>query len=288
MTSEPNNHHKRIGFQGEQGAYSEQAIFKHHDHEVRPVPFHDLSDVFDAVQEGEVEEGMVPVENAQAGTINKTYDLLLDHDLTITGECYLEINHFLLIHRDATIDDVERVYSHPQALMQCEDFLRDLGVDQHPTHDTAGGARRVKESGDVHEAAIASSIAAKEYDLDVAAEEIETRPTNLTRFLTIGRKAPERRGNCKTSIVFETRDIPAALYKCLGGFATNDVNLTKLESRPERNVNWKYMFYLDFEGHVDDPEVQRALDELNHFTVSCKVMGSYPKGTSTSNEDQTP
>ncbi len=271
---------KRIAFQGEQGAYSEQAIFKFYDEEVEPVPYHDLSEVFDAVEEGEVYEGMVPVENSQAGTINKTYDLLLDHDLAITGEIYHIIHHCLLINDGASIDDVDRVYSHPQALLQCEEFLKKLEVEQHPTHDTAGGARRVKESGNKRDAAIASAIAAEEYGLKIAAEEIETRRTNATRFLSVGREAPDIQENCKTSIVFEARDIPAALYKCLGGFATNGVNLTKIESRPERNINWKYLFYLDFEGHIDEPPVKRALEELNHFTVSCKIISSYPQGES--------
>ncbi len=271
---------KRIAFQGEEGAYSEQAIFRHYGEEITPVPCHTLADVFEAVEREEVHEGMVPVENSQAGTINKTYDLLLDHELCITGELYLEINHCLLVNEGASIEEVERVYSHPQALLQCEEFLDELGVEKVPAHDTAGGASRVKESGDPAEAAIASSIAADVYGLHIAAEEIETRGTNTTRFLSVGREAPDIRENCKTSVVFEARDIPAALYKCLGGFATNGVNLTKIESRPERNVNWKYLFYLDFEGHVEDPPVTRALDELDYFTVSCKIISSYPRGKS--------
>lgn len=271
---------EEIAFQGEQGAFSEQAVFKHYGRDVTPVPCHDLSDVFQAVHDGDVDEGLVPVENAQAGTINKTYDLLQDYELYITGETYLEINHCLLANEGTKLENVKRVYSHPQALMQCEEFLQELDVQQHPTQDTAGGARRVKDSGRKDEAAIASSIAAEEHDLVILAEHIQTRNKNTTRFLSIGLESSAVTENCKTSILFETRDIPAALYKCLGGFATNGVNLTKLESRPEREANWKYMFYLDFEGHREDPSVQRALEELDHFTVSCDVISSYPKGES--------
>ncbi len=271
---------KKVAFQGEQGAFSEQAVFKHYGRDVDAVPCHDLSDVFQAVVHEEVFEGLVPVENAQAGTINKTYDLLLDYNLNITGETYLEINHCFLANEGVCVEDVERVYSHPQALMQCEEFLQELGVQQHPTQDTAGGARRVRDSGRTDEAAIASSIAAEEHGLVILAEHIETRQKNTTRFLSIGLQPRGITENCKTSILFETRDIPAALYKCLGGFATNGVNLTKLESRPEREANWKYMFYLDFEGHRNDSPVQRALEELEYFTVSCEVISSYPKGES--------
>ncbi|MFQ5795927.1 MAG: prephenate dehydratase [Candidatus Bipolaricaulia bacterium] len=268
----------RIAFQGERGAYSEQAIFKHFGEECEAVPCHELEDVFRRVVRGEVDAGVVPIENSLAGSINKTYDLFLDHDLKIIGEIYLRIHHSLLGNRDSSLAGIRHVYSHPQALAQCEDFLRKLGVEPHPTYDTAGAAKWVRESGRRDAAAIASVIAAQEYGLVVLVEGVETLENNATRFLVISQEVSPVREECKTSIVFETRDLPAALYKCLGGFATNGVNLTKLESRPIRGENWKYLFYLDFDGHLDDPPVNRALEELAYFTVTLKVLSSYPKG----------
>lgn len=268
-----------IAFQGEKGAYSEQAIFRHFGRDdCTPIPCKDLRATFECVAGNEADQGVIPVENTQAGSINKTYDLLLDYDLSITGEVFLPIHHCFLALPETDLQDVTTVYSHPQALAQCEEFLEELNVDPHPTYDTAGGARKVRESGSENTAAIASKVAAKEHELQILKEGIETRTNNTTRFLVISTEPSGVRENCKTSLVFETRDIPAALYKCLGGFATNGVNLTKLESRPLPDVNWKYMFYLDLEGHRDDDPVQQALEELEYFTVSCEIISSYPKG----------
>ncbi len=268
---------RRVAFQGEAGAYSEEAALRHFG-AVETVPRRSLREVFTSVASGDCDAGIVPVENSEAGSINETYDLLLEfHDrLTITGETSLRIAHCLLGLPGARLEGIRRVYSHPQALAQCESFLRRLGVESVPTYDTAGAARLVAVRGEPEEAAIASRRAAELYGLVALAEDIHNNPLNTTRFLSIAPDPGPRRDPSKTSVVFATEHQPGALYRALGAFAEEGLNLTKLESRPARNAVWEYVFYVDFEGHVEDPRVQRALKRLEEQCRWAILLGSYP------------
>jgi len=267
----------KVAFQGEQGAYSEMACYDFFGSEVTAIPQATLDKVFQAVSDGTVEMAIVPIENTYAGTVTKTYDLLLNHDLFIVGETYQQIDHCLLANPGVGLDSIRRVYSHPQALEQCESFLVSLGAEPMPTSDTAGAARSVKESGDTEGAAIAHKACAKIYGLELLKESIQSNTNNATRFVVISTKHLKVTKGVKTSLVFATRHIPAALYKCLGGFATNGVNLTKIESRPQKAEKSGYLFYLDLEGHPEDANIKEALEELHFFASFVKMLGSYPQ-----------
>lgn len=266
----------KVAFQGERGAYSEQAVLAHFGPQAHPVSCTHLEDVFDAVKAGEVAWGCVPVENSSAGSIYRTYDLLAEHTVTIAGEHYLKVIHCLMGLPEAGLDQLETVYSHPQALDQCRAFLKQRGLQEVAFYDTAGAAKWVASQVDPGRGAIASQLAAKHYGLNVLADNIQTFPHNTTRFLVLTKeKLSPQGGPCKTSLVFETKHMPAALYKCLGGFATNGVNLSKLESRPTQTGMGRYRFYLDCEGHIEEPAVDQAVRELAFFTARLRVLGSY-------------
>jgi prephenate dehydratase len=266
----------RVAFQGERGAFSEDAVINFFgDTELFPSRY--IRDVFEAVLGNNVDFGVVPVENSQAGSINDTYDLLLNYPLNIFGEIHLRISHCLMALPGETLDGIKVTYSHPQALAQCEEFLRKLKAEIVPTYDTAGSAKRIREGGLRGSAAVASKRAAQLYGLEILAERIETNPNNYTRFFVISKKQAEPSPKSKTSLVFGTKNLPGALYACLGAFATRDINLTKLESRPSRDKPWEYIFYVDFEGHIDDPVCQEALVELKQNTNFIKILGCYPR-----------
>ena len=266
----------RVAFQGERGAYSEEAVAAFFG-EVDVLPCSMLREVFDAVSSGRAERGVVPVENSQAGSINETYDLLLAHSLYISGELDLRIRHCLLALPGQTLEGIRKVSSHPQALAQCEAYLREHGLEPVPAYDTAGSAKLLADQQARGVAAIASRRAAQIYGLAVLAEGIESNPANFTKFLALADVPAMRARDCKTSIVFTTRNWPGALYRALGAFATRDINLTKLESRPRREVPWEYVFYVDFEGYQHDPPAAAALAELAGLTTFLRVLGSYPK-----------
>jgi prephenate dehydratase len=266
----------KVAFQGERGAFSEDAVITFFgDAELFPGRY--IADVFEAVLGNDVDFGVVPVENSQAGSINDTYDLLLSYPLNIFGEIHLRISHCLMALPGETLDGIKVIYSHPQALAQCEEFLRKIKAEIVPTYDTAGSAKRIKEAGLKGSAAVASKRAAQIYGLEILAEGIETNPNNYTRFFVISKKKAEPSPKSKTSLVFGTKNLPGALYACLGAFATRDINLTKLESRPSRDKPWEYIFYVDFEGHLDDPICQEALTELKQNTNFIKILGCYPR-----------
>jgi prephenate dehydratase len=270
----------RVAFQGEPGAYSEIAALVYFDREVTVVPKQTFAQVFDAVDCGETVYGIIPIENSLTGSIHDNYDLLLSRDLIITGEIKLRIAHNLLAVPGAEIGDIRRVYSHPQALSQCKDYLAGLdGVEAVSADDTAGAARRVSEALRKDEAAIASEQAALDYGLTILKGNIESNHKNFTRFLVLSRELAGRAEDAKTSIVFSTRDIPGALFKSLSVFALRDINLLKIESRPIPGSPWEYMFYLDFEGDVRDEVIRRAIGHLEEITSYLKVLGSYPKGS---------
>ncbi|MDP9379667.1 MAG: prephenate dehydratase [Chloroflexota bacterium] len=270
----------RVAFQGEPGAYSEQALLEAvPGAESLPAPL--LRDVFELLAHGRAELAVVPCENSQAGSINETYDLLLEYadTLCIRGEHELRVRHCLLAPTDTPIDAVRRAYSHPQALAQTANWLRGRDIQPVAYHDTAGAARWVAAgAGDPGAAAVASKRAADVYGLQVLAEGIEDNPTNRTRFLVVGHEpAVPDAVEGKTSLVFSTQNRPGALYNALGCLAAEQVNLLKLESRPSRGEGWEYVFYVDCSGWATDPALAAALEALTHETGWVRVLGSYPR-----------
>jgi prephenate dehydratase len=264
----------KAAFQGEKGAFSEDAIYFYFK-EAEAVPCPNLSEVFKSVHFGWTDYAVVPVENSLAGSINETYDLLLAYDLHIIGEINLRVHQCLSALPGTKIADIKLVYSHPRALDQCQDFLNKHGFGLVPVYDTAGAAKKIKEEGIKEHAAISSERAAKIYGLEIIARDIESNIYNYTKFFVLSKQKTARSANSKTSIVFAAKNVPGALYESLGIFATRKINLTKLESRPSKEKAWEYVFYVDFEGHIEDQICQEALAELREKASFVKVLGSY-------------
>ncbi|MGM0554745.1 MAG: prephenate dehydratase [Myxococcota bacterium] len=269
----------RAGFQGEAGAYSEAALLEALGSEAEPVPLESFDAVFSSLEGSEIDVAVLPIENSLAGSIHRNYDLLLRYDAHIIAEHSLRVRHHLLALPGTQLEDVQEVISHPQALSQCEAFLDDLGVERRPMYDTAGSAKLVREEQLQGVAAIASERASIVYDLDVLAAGIEDAEENFTRFLILSNEAetPPVDISTKTSLVFSLRDEPSVLFKALSVFALRDIDLTKIESRPLRERRWKYFFYLDISGSVDDEAVQNALRHLEEIATFLRVLGSYPE-----------
>ena len=265
-----------IAFQGEDGAYSQEAIFQTFGTRVSTLPCATFGELFGAVEAGRADLGMLPIENSTAGAINQSYDLLLEHDLQITREVIFRVRHALMVAPGATMAAVQRVYSHPAALAQCERYIAAHGWEPVVAYDTAGAAKQLSASREPGAGAIASETAARLYGLQVVARGVEDLANNYTRFFVVGHAASPREERSKTSIVLATWHIPGALYDCLGAFASRNINLTKLESRPDRQRPWHYVFYLDFEGYYDDAPCRAALESLADKTSFVKVLGSYP------------
>ena len=271
----------RIAFQGEPGAYSEAAAYKYRpDAAVIPCPA--FEDVFEAVERGRATCGVLPIENSIGGTIHRNYDLLIAHELRIIGEVELPVVHNLVALPGVALDDLRHVYSHPQALAQCDRFLRSLpGVEVVATYDTAGSARIVSERGDRTLAAIASERAAEVFGLSVVRSSIQDFADNVTRFLVVGRVsgANDSRtppGANKTTVVFALPNEPGNLFKALSVFALRGIDLTKLESRPIPGRPWEYLFYLDVAIGGQELACGRALTHLAEFATSLRVLGTYP------------
>lgn len=266
-----------VAFQGEPGAYSEQAIRTYYkDQNVATLPCRSFSDIFLAIHNGRATYGMLPVENSLAGTVVPAYDLLIDHDLRVQGEVIMRIEHCLMAPAGTQLQDIKRVKSHHQALAQCEQNLKRMGILPIDHYDTAGAARDLANSPEPGTGALASELAAQTYNLEVLVRNFEDLDVNFTRFFILGRMDPPRREPSKTSIIFTTRHVPGALFKVMGELASRDLNLTKIESRPRRNRPWHYLFYVDFEGHEDDQTVKEALIAILKQSSMLKVLGSYP------------
>ncbi len=229
------------------------------------------------VEKGEAQFGIVPIENSLEGSISRTYDLLLDSNLRVCGETELRVVHCLIASPETRLDLIKRVYSHPQALGQCQAFLKHLNCELIPTYDTAGSVKMIKEKGITDGAAIASARAAEIYEMQIIAREIEDTPNNFTRFFILAKQDSPPSGNDKTSIVFSVKHRPGALYEFLRKLASKNINLTKIESRPTRQKPWEYNFYLDFEGHREDEAAREVLESLEKTSLFVKVLGSYPK-----------
>ena len=271
---------KLIAFQGEPGAFSHAAA-----HALFPrgkaVPCVTFEDTISAVQQGKADYGVVPVENSLYGRITDIYHLLPESGLFITGEHFLRVEMNLLGVKGSTLKDVKSVQSLSVALGQCRKFIRKHKLKTINAVDTAGSAREVAERGDKSVAAIASRYAAEVYGLDILAEGIEDAAHNTTRFLVISKTAEtpkQGKSTVKTTFVFRVRNVPAALFKAMGGFATNGVNMTKLESYMLDGSFTATQFYADIEGHPDDRSVQLAFEELQFFTDHFHVLGVYPAG----------
>ena len=269
----------KVAFQGERGAFSEDAAVKLFGRDINYLPCIRLKEVFELVWQDKAEFGVVPVENSQAGSINETYDSLLAYSLNIFAEVILKVSHCLMALPGEKLADITTIYSHPQALAQCDEFLSKLKVEIMPSYDTAGSAKMIKEKMLKNCAAIASKRAADIYGLEILAPEIETNVNNYTKFVAISKQKAEPAQKNKTSLVFATEHKPGSLYRILGIFATRNVNLTKLESRPSRTKPWEYVFYADFEGHLDDKVCQEAMQELHTEAAFVKILGSYPQAT---------
>lgn len=268
----------RIAFQGVRGAYSEDACQAYFGRDVESTPYATFEEVFQATEGDEVTHAVVPVENSIEGSVAQVNDLLLENDLLISGEVVLRIRHCLLALPGTRLEDIKRVYSHPQALGQCRRFL-----SQYPdweviaTYDTAGSAAMIKSHKKSDEAAIASARAAEIYGLHILKEGIESDHQNFTRFFVL-EKHPKPAGNAnKTSIVFAAKNTPGALYLCLKEFAERGINLTKLESRPRKNKPWMYVFFADIDGNVDDANINAAIGGLLKTAAFVKILGSYRK-----------
>jgi prephenate dehydratase len=266
----------RVAFQGERGAFSEEATFQFFGSEAETQPCRAFEDIFAAVESGTADYGTLPVENSTAGSINQAYDLLLDHDTRIWGEVILRVRHALLAVPGTALADIQRVRSHPQALAQCERYLSNHGWTPDIAYDTAGSARDLAAAPEPGVAVIASRLAGQLYSLEELDYSIEDSLHNYTRFFILSDREPARAKRNKTSVVISTRHVPGALHACLGEFAARGINLTKIESRPRRDRPWHYVFYLDFEGHWQDQSCTEALTGLLLKASFVKVLGSYP------------
>ena len=266
----------RLAYQGEPGAYSEAAALQFGGQDVETLPCKSFDEVFEAVVKRRATHGVVPLENSIGGTIHRNYDLLLDHELPITGEVELDVVHCLQALPGTKLEDVKIVYSHPQALAQCERYLKDLGATVEAVYDTAGGAKLIAEQKLANAAALASRRAADVFGLAVLQEAVQDFEYNITRFAIIG-GAPPADAN-KTTIVFALPSTPGALFKALSVFALRDINLTKLESRPIPGRPWEYLFYVEIEARRDDLMCARSLMHLAEFARWTRILGSY-KGT---------
>jgi prephenate dehydratase/chorismate mutase/prephenate dehydratase len=270
----------RAAYQGEPGAYGEEAVVRYFGADVTPVPKASFAEVFRAVEVGESVSGLIPIENSQAGSITEAYDLLRHTQLSVTGELCLPVNHCLLCLQGQQLSDIQRVLSHPQALAQCDAFLRQLGVEIVAAYDTAGSAKLIHDQELRGVAAVASERAAHIYGLEIIARDIQTIGDNYTRFVALSRQptpahVPGEAG--KTMLLLVTSHTPGALHRALGVFAARDINLLKLESRPSREKPWEYVFYLDVVGTPDERRLADALTALAREVRHVQVLGSFAR-----------
>ena len=282
----------QIGYLGPEGTFTHAAVHKHFGHAVQSIPLAAIDDVFREVEAGSAHYGIVPVENSTEGVVNHTLDSFLDSALVICGEVELRIHQHFLVHPDQAKRDLEvaenkhsgqsdgcirRIYSHQQSLGQCRKWL-DIhwaGVERIAVSSNAEAARMVRD--DPTAAAIAGDMAAAQYGLVLQAEKIEDNPNNTTRFLIIGRSPVPPSGKDKTSVLISTRNYPGALYRVLEPFHDLGISLTKIETRPSKVGNWSYVFFVDFEGHVEDVKSQKLWKLLESEVAELRCLGSYPK-----------
>jgi prephenate dehydratase len=268
---------QRVAFQGEPGAYSEAAAF-HYFPKAALLPAKSFQNVFESLESGKVDFAVVPIENSIEGSVNETYDLLLVTNMTVCGEIYQKIIHCLIVNPGADDSKIRSVYSHPQALAQCRTYLQKKNLEPIATYDTAGAVKMIQQTGMVEAAAIASKRAAYLYQMRICEESIEDKKNNYTRFLVLSKSQSKPTGNDGTSIIFSVRHIPGALFSILEEFARRSINLTKIESRPTKEVPWEYNFYVDFEGHSNEKEIKDLIGAIRKKTTFVKLLGSYKRG----------
>ena len=269
---------KKIAFQGEPGANSHIALLEAYPN-AEPLPCPTFEDALGAIASGDADLGMIPIENSVAGRVAGLHSFSPQSVLFLVGGCFLPILHHLLAPPPAALADIKTVESHVHALGQCRNTIRKLGIRPIVSGDTAGAARLIAQRGDKHCAAIASRLAAEIYGLDILAEDVEDETHNTTRFVLLAREekwAAQDSGPLVTSFVFRVRNLPAALYKAMGGFATNGVNMTKLESYMVDGNFFATQFYADVDGHPEDKNLAFALEELKFFSREFRIVGVYP------------
>ncbi len=265
-----------IAYLGPPATYTHLACIEHFGSTVETVPKETIQEVFEAVAREKASYGMVPIENSTEGVVNRTLDMFIEADVKICGEILIRISHDLL-SLSGKAADVEKIYSHYQALAQCRQWLR-KNFPQAQMAETVSTARAAQMAAqDPRAAAVASSLAARLYDLKVVESRIEDYFNNYTRFLVLGLQGTERTGRDKTSLLFSIPDSPGALYEILKPFSEKSINLTKIESRPIKDQPWEYVFFLDFEGHITDPHIREATAELKKRVLFLKFLGSYPR-----------
>ena len=267
----------KVAYLGPRGTFTEQAAISYFNKNVELIPCRDLPEVFMTVSTGSSEFGVVPVENSIEGSVNIALDLLLESDLKISGEVELRIEHNLIARAPIDLSKIKAVASHPQALAQCRNFLRQ-NLPKAELIEVGSTAAAVKAIGENdYIAAIGTELAAKIYGMKVIVRNIEDSPNNFTRFLVLGHMDAPPTGKDKTSIIFSVVHAPGSLYEALGVFARRRINLTKIESRPTRKKPWEYIFYCDFEGHRTERLIKEALEELREKTILLKILGSYQR-----------
>jgi len=264
----------KVAFQGEKGAYSESAAKKFFGVNIDTIPCKSFEDALKITEEEESDFSILPVENSIEGTVGQSIDAITNTNLHSTGETYLKVQHCLI--GKGKLEDIETVYSHPQALGQCGDFIQDKKLKTVPTYDTAGSVKIVKEMDDIHSASIASHDAGKLYDLPIIKQGIENNTNNYTRFLIFSKDNSVESESDKTSIIFSVKHEPGALYQILKEFNDNGINLTKIESRPNKNTNWEYNFFVDLLGHFSNSKIGSVLNKVSENTLFLKILGSYP------------
>ena len=273
----------RVAFQGELGAFSQQAIEQFYGRAGDPIPYQRFDQAFAALSGGDVDAAALPMENTLHGSVHENYDLLLKHDVGIVAETNVRIVHNLIVRPDSKFPRIRRVASHPVALNQCLDFFaKHKGIQKVVHYDTAGSVKRLMQEGTDEEGAIASELAAKIYGGKIIKRSIEDDRRNFTRFFLLelaSKPAPRPkvagRKQWKTSLVFTTRNVPGSLFRTLGVFALRDLSLAKIESRPLRGKPWEYLFYVDLLASADDPRLEKALGHLAELSDFQRVLGSY-------------
>lgn len=269
-----------VAFQGERGAYSEIAARRFFREKLHLLPCESFDLVFRSVESGKADSGVIPIENSLAGSIHQNYDLLLKHRLQIVGELNLRVVHNLIANSGASLSSIRRIFSHPQALMQCQNTTaRFRKAKIIPAYDTAGSVKKIKDEKLLDAAAIASDLAAQLYGMKILKRKIQDNPENFTRFLVLQKKTVPPANANKTSIVFSVKNVPGALFRCLSVFALRDIDLYKIESRPLYGKPWEYFFYIDFAGSLKDRNCRNAVAHLGEIASFLKILGCYPRDT---------
>ncbi len=266
---------QQVAYLGPRATFTHLACIQKFGESAQYVPVNSIKDVFNEVERGRANFGVVPIENSTEGVVNHTLDMFIDSNLLIYGEVLQEVSHHLLSKADR-LEDVKKIYSHPHAIAQCRNWL-EANLPHVPLAEVASTSRAAELCADDHSAAaIASELAGQLYGLKVLKSRIEDNINNFTRFLVLSQKPPERTGKDKTSVMLSVKDKVGALYELLRPFASHGLNLTKIESRPSRRKAWEYLFFVDIEGHVEEERVKKALEEIKSRCLFLKILGSYP------------